>query len=72
MREIYYSTEACEEENQRKIGKAFPPLFMGLPGLFVCLNGCLPGGRKVGIPLGILLHVWEQNKCSYFSKPGQS
>ena len=37
-----------------------------------CLNERLPEGRKVGIPLEILSHVWEQNKCSYFPRPGQS
>ena len=26
----------------------------------------------MGIPLGILPHVREQNKCSYFPRPGQS
>ena len=37
--------------------------------LFVCLfclNGRLPEGRKLGIPLGILPHVREQKKRSYF------
>ena len=28
--------------------------------------------KNVGIPLGILPHVWEQNKRSYFPRPGQS
>ena len=32
-----------------------------------------PSQRKeVGIPLGILPHVREQNKRSYFPRPGQS
>ena len=32
----------------------------------------LLGGWKVGIPLGILPHVWEQSKCSYFPRLSQS
>ena len=28
--------------------------------------------KEVGIPLGISPHVWEQNKHSYFPRPGQS
>ena len=38
----------------------------------VCLNGRLPGGRKVGIQIWILPHVRKENKCSYFPKPVQS
>ena len=52
VREIYYSTEACEEENQRKIGKAFPPSFMGWQGLFVCLFNLMPSwSKKSGYPI---------------------
>ena len=36
------------------------------------LNGCLPEGRKFGIPLGILPHIQEQNKHSFFPRPAQS
>ena len=49
---------------------------------FVCSIGCLlcfiffewtPSHRmEVGIPLGILHHVQEQYKRSYFPRPGQS
>ena len=40
--------------------------------LFIYLNGHLLEGRKLGIPLGILPYVQEQNKCPYFNRPGQS
>ena len=39
----------------------------------VCLFEWTPFQRKeIGIPLGILPHVREQNKCSYFPRPGQT
>ena len=56
-------------------GKNFINLFFGgeLDAMFVCLFEWTPSQRKeVGIPLGILPHVQEQNKCSYFPRPGQS
>ena len=41
--------------------------------LFVCLfEWTLSGRKEVGIPLGILPHVWEQNKRTYFPTLGQS
>ena len=41
--------------------------------LLVCLFEWTPSQRKeVSIPLGIFPHVWEQNKLSYFPRPGQS
>ena len=40
---------------------------------YVCLFEWMPSQRKeVGIPLGILPHIREQNKRSYFPRPGQS
>ena len=39
----------------------------------ICLFEWTPSQRKeVDIPLGILPHVWEQKKCSYFPRLGQS
>ena len=39
---------------------------------FVCFVSMDAFPKEVGIPLGILPHVREQNKHSYFHRPGQS
>ena len=54
-------------QHPQKPGKLHTNVFC-----FFCLIGRLPEGRKVDIPLGILPHVREQNKYSYFARPGQS
>ena len=40
--------------------------------LFVLFEWKLSQRKEVGIPLGIFPHVWEQNKHSYFPRPGKS
>ena len=50
-------------------GKYF---FNHLIGCFVLSEWKASRRKEVGIPLGILRHIWEQNKRCYFPRPGQS
>ena len=52
-------------------GNEFHIYFL-LVSLFVLFEWALSQRKEVGIPLGILPHVQEQNKRSYFPKPGLS